>query len=54
MNEKNIELSNLNSPNNNTLGNFSFSKNQDNNAMNTEENAIYGTPTNMTIDINYY
>ena len=52
MNEKNIELSNLNSPNNNTLGNFSFSKNQDNNAMNTEENAIYSTPTNMTIDIN--
>ena len=54
MNEKNIELSNLNSPNNNTLGNFSFSKNQtqENNTIITEENAIYSTPTNMTIDIN--
>ena len=54
MNEKNIELSNLNSPNNNTLGNFSFSKNQtqENNAIITEENALYNTPSNMTIDIN--
>ena len=52
MKEKNIELSNLNSLNNNTLGNISFSKNQENNAIITEENELYSTPTNMTLDIN--
>ena len=54
MNEKNIELSNINSQNNKSNENFSFSQNQpqENNGIVSEVESTLFNGTNMTIDIN--